>query len=172
MVDEQQPGGDRPAEPGPPGPGRTTLRWSVAAVTFVVGLVVGGVIVGVVAGRPTSVPADAGGSTATAAPPQGAGGPTASPSPAATAQVMVNDACLRAINAAQDVYQQLGDLADAAQHLDAARLDEVVRQLQPLESRLRNTIPDCKVTTRLPNGLVISGTPAPADSSAASSPGG
>jgi hypothetical protein len=87
---------------------------------------------------------------------------------------MVNDACLRAINAAQDVYQQLGDLADAAQHLDAARLDEVIRQLQPLESRLRNSVPDCQVTTRLPNGSVISGTPTPTATtgSAAPSPGG
>jgi hypothetical protein len=71
--------------------------------------------------------------------------------------VQVNQACLRSINAAQDVYQQLDALAQAAQNLDAARLDEVIRNLQPLEQRLRDSLPACQVTTRLPDGSVISG---------------
>jgi hypothetical protein len=87
---------------------------------------------------------------------------------------MVNDACLRSINAAQDVYQQLGDLADAAQNLDAARLDEVIQQLQPLESRLRTSVPDCQVTTKLPDGSVLTGAPgsgAPSTPAASGTPG-
>lgn len=144
---------------------RRALRWSLAAVTFVVGLLVGGVLVGIVAVRSTQVPA-ASGDPAMASSPASSPAAASSPSAAASAEVQVNQACLRSINAAQDVYQQLGDLGDAARNLDAARLDEVIQNLQPLQQRLRDNLPACQVTTRLPDGSAITG--APEDSAAPS----
>lgn len=143
--------------PGAGGQRRRALRWSVAAITFVVGLIVGGVLVGIVAGRSTQVPEASGSGSASSSPATPSA--PASSSAAASAQVEVNQACLRSINAAQDVYQQLDALAQAAQKFDARRLDEVIRNLQPLEQRLRDSVPACQVTTRLPDGSVISGAP-------------
>ena len=131
---------------------RRALRWWLAAGTFVVGLVVGGIVVGVVAGGSTPLPAS-GATTDSAAPPSGAA-PTARSGPAAsgaTAEVVVNQACLRAVNAAQDVYGDIGDLADAARQLNAARLDQVIRDLEPLQARLRQGLEACSVVTRLPD---------------------
>ena len=72
---------------------------------------------------------------------------------------MVNDACLRALNAAQDIYAAVDDLGEAASQLNAARLDEVIRQLQPLQERLRGNIQDCHVVTRLPDGSTVDSDP-------------
>src|SRR5690348_7870058 len=86
-------------------------RWWAAAGAFVVGLLVGGVLVGVFAGGSTPLPAGT-----TAQPSQGAS-PVGSPTPTpagATGQVTVNQACLRALNAAQDIYGTLDDLGNAA----------------------------------------------------------
>lgn len=134
-----------------------TAGWWLAVVGFVVGLFVGGIVVGLASGGSSD---DLAGPAATTAP--AAGSPI--PSAGATGQVAVNASCLRAVNDAQDTYTAVNDLADAASTLNAARLDEIVRRLQPLQRRLEQDLRDCQVTTRLPDGSVSSGpapTPAP-----------
>lgn len=125
---------------------------------MVVGLFVGGIVVGLLS---------SGSSTSQAGSPTGGGAPSVSgsprasvsPSSGATAQINVNDACLRAINAAQDAYAALNDVGDAARQLNATRLDEIVRRLQPLQSRLRNDVQACRVVTRLPDGSTLTSPP-------------
>ena len=40
-----------------------------------------------------------------------------------------------------------GELADAAQQFDIARLDAIVRRLHPIQTNLQNDIAACNVTT-------------------------
>lgn len=137
--------------------GRAT-QWWWAAGALVIGLFAGGIIVGLLSnGSSTSA---AGSSTGGSAPSvSGSPRSTASPSSGATAQVNVNDACLRAVNAAQDAYTALNQVGDAARQLNATRLDEIIRRLQPLQSRLRDDVRACRVVTRLPDGSVLSSPP-------------
>lgn len=125
-------------------------RWWATAGAFVVGLLVGGVLVGLAAGGSTPLP-----QRATARPSPSPGAPASpTPTPAgATGQVAVNQACLRAINAAQDIYGRLDALGTAVRQFNAARLDEVIQQLEPLQNRLRQSLGDCDVSARLPGGL-------------------
>lgn len=136
---------------------RRAAGWWLAAGTFVIGVFVGGVVVGLAAGGSS----DAVSRPAASSP---AGPDPGVAAPAATGQVTVNGACLRAINDAQDTYAAIDDLAEAARTVNAARLDEVVRRLQPLQRRLQQDLAACRVTTRLPDGSVSSGpvpTPTP-----------
>lgn len=147
-----------PATPDDPAraPGRGA-GWWLAVGGFVVGLFLGGIIVGLASGGSSNDLADPTASAAAAA-----GSPI--PSGGATGQVAVNASCLRAVNDAQDTYTAVNDLADAARTLNAARLDEIVRRLQPLQRRLEQDLRSCQVTARLPGGSVSSGpvpTPAP-----------
>ena len=127
------------------------LRWWAAGLAFVVGLFAGALLVGVLAGGAAIPPgADA------------AGGPTAestgaqrsdSGAPAgATGEVAVNAACLRAVNAAQDVFDVVKDLGEALSSFNAGRLDEIVRELQPLQERLRSNLEACDVATTITGG--------------------
>lgn len=148
---------DQPTRsPVPRGRTSRAVRWWLAAVTFVVGLIVGGIAVGLVGTDPPSFSDGVAADTAT---PPASSSPAATTSAGATAEVMVNDACLRALNAAQDIYGSVNDLARAAGDLDVARLDEVIRQLQPLQSRLLDNLNACEVQTRLPDGSVVSSAP-------------
>lgn len=145
-----------PDDPPPPR-SRRGAGWWLAVGGFVLGLFVGGIVVGLASG---------GSSEEVAAPAPTSAAPADSPAPAAgaTGQVAVNASCLRAVNDAQDTYTAVNDLADAASTLNAARLDDIVRRLQPLQRRLEQDLRDCQVTTRLPDGSVRSGpapTPAP-----------
>ena len=144
---------------------RPAFRGWLAAITFVVGLFLGGIIVGLLSDDPSLPPA---GTTAGPLP-----SPTAAPSSGSaaggTAEVVVNDACLRAVNTAQDVSGAVDDLGEAAAELDAARLDEVVRRLQPLQDRLQENIEDCEVITRLPDGATVTRTPSPSTAPASPS---
>jgi hypothetical protein len=155
-----------PSPAGARRPSPALRRW-LAAVTFVVGLFLGGIVVGLLSDDPSLPPVGT-----MAEPPASAGAePTAAPSrgsgTAGTAEVVVNDACLRAVNAAQDVSGAIDDLGQAAAELNAARLDEVIRRLQPLQGRLQENLEGCKVVTSLPDGSTatslpsFSGTPAP-----------
>ena len=77
----------------------------------------------------------------------------------------MNDACLRAVNAAQNALAAFQDIGEAARSFNAAELDSIIRRLQPLQSSLLDDVDACKVTTRLPNGVTIAsslqGTPTP-----------
>lgn len=146
--------------PTPEGRSRHAARWWLAAATFVVGAVVGAILVGLVSEDAVTVPGDTAIAQPTSA--QRSGTTSAQPSSTAaggTAAVVVNDACLRALNAAQDIYAAVNDLGEAASQLNAARLDEAIRRLQPLQTRLRANISDCEVVTQLPDGSATTSTP-------------
>lgn len=155
--------------PDPPGGARRAVRWGLAAATFVVGLFVGGILVGLLSDD-RSLPPE--GSVSAEPLPSADGGSPAPRSGSAaggTAEVLVNDACLRAVNAAQDVFGTVEDLGEAAADLNAARLDEAIRRLQPLQTRLQENLTGCEVRTRLPDGSVVTSTPAPTSSPAPAS---
>jgi hypothetical protein len=144
------------------GRSRPALRGWLAAATFVVGLFVGGIIVGLLSDEPSLPPA--GSSTAEPLPAPGTGSilpPSSGSAAGGTGEVVVNDACLRAVNTAQDVSSAVDDLGEAAAELNAAQLDEVIRRLQPLQDRLQENIEGCEVVTRLPDGFTVTSTPAP-----------
>ena len=151
------PGQPQAAPPAPPSRRtpwhrRRPARWLLAAATFVVGLFVGGVFVGLVSGGSTPAPAPT--TTITVAP---STPPSAAPSTGGsgglTGQVTVNAACLRAINDAQSASADIGDLVSALRSLSASRIDEAIRQLEPLETRLQSELQDCQVASTLPSGI-------------------
>lgn len=144
---------DEPAD----APVRNAARgWLVAGV-FVLGLFAGGIVVGL-ASSGSSADVNAGPHVTTttlaptAAPGSSAGG--------ATGQATVNDACIRAVNQAQDAYANVNDLADAARGLNVARLDEIIRSLQPVQRQLQADLLACRVVARLPDGS-LSSSPVP-----------
>lgn len=133
----------RPADSGP-GPGRA-VRWWLAAATFVVGVFVGGLLVGLLSEGSAPVPIaaqDAPGTDDAVPLPE-------APATGETAEVVVNAACLRAVNGAQDVVAVIDDLGEAVSEFNAARLDEVVRRLQPLQGRLSADIAGCQVVSEV-----------------------
>ncbi len=110
---------------------------------------------------------------------------TASPTPttttepessaAASGQVTVNQACLDAVAGAQAAYAAINDIAEAARDLNAGRLDEIVRSLQPMQAALTDDIQGCNITATLPadmptTGSALSGESTEALSSSSSSP--
>ncbi|MDT0276858.1 hypothetical protein [Blastococcus goldschmidtiae] len=123
-------------------------RWWAAGLAFVVGLLAGALLVGLLSGGGTVPLAATGDAAGTTAP----GGADASPGegPADTArEVVVNAACLRTVNAAQDVFDVVEDLGDALSELNAGRLDQIVRQLQPLQDRLEVNLAECNVAAEI-----------------------
>ena len=61
----------------------------------------------------------------------------------------MNAACLRTVNAAQDVFDVVEDLGEALSEFNAGRLDQVVRQLQPLQDRLQVNLAECDVAAQI-----------------------
>ncbi len=124
------------------------LRWWVAAITFVGGALVGVVAVGLLsAGTPAfgTAPGGAPAPSSGVNPGPGGGIPL-------VAQAEVNAACLSVINEAQDTYTVLTDVGQAANDVDLQRLDDIVRRLQPIEARLGQDLPNCRVDTSLQPG--------------------
>lgn len=111
--------------------------WWVAAITFVVGLVVGVIAVGLLSsGKPDF--------------PTVAGSPDTRTSPFPTtagASAEVNASCLEVINEAQELYNILNGVGEAAADVDLQRLDDIVRQLQPIQPRLQRDLQNCNVNT-------------------------
>lgn len=136
---------------------RRRWPWFVAAGTFLVGIIVGVVIAGLVSeGSPPPQTTAPGQPSSTVSPAPVVTSPSsATTSPGTTAEVVVNDACLRALADAQDVYAQISDVANAITKFDLAKLDQIVRALQPLQATLRADIGDCKISTRLPDGVML-----------------
>ena len=137
MAESEEPPAPRRWRPGP------VARWWAAAGTFVAGLLIGGILVGFASGGSTPVPR---GSTAERSPGAGAPGSPTPTAAGATAQVAVNQACLRALGVAQDIYGTVDDLGRAARQVDVSRLDRVIQQLAPLQARLRLDLGDCDVS--------------------------
>jgi hypothetical protein len=98
------------------------------------------------------------------------------PSPAATATVgaaeaRVNAACLRVISEAQEVYDVLSGVGEAVDDVDLQRLDDMVRQLQPIEPCLKRDLEACNVDTSVERDLdATSASPSPSGSHASASP--
>ncbi len=149
------------AAASPDRPGRTRTWW-LAAGTFVLGLFAGAIVLGLLQESPPrqfSEPA-----------PPAAAGPSddPSPSPGAQAEIGVNEACLRVVNQTRDVLDAIEGLGESAADLDIAGVDQAIRQLQPLESRLREDLEACEVDTTLPGDLL---TPLPSSESPATTSG-
>ena len=123
--------------------------WWLATAAFAVGVALGAVIVGLLSegssDNRTVTAQDP--TTATSSPTQA---PDAATSVAASGEVEINQACLDAIGGAQAAYDVIDDIADAAQRLDARRLDEIVRSLQPLQDQLTADVDTCNITATLP----------------------
>jgi hypothetical protein len=94
-------------------------------------------------------------------------GEPASPSPGASAEIAVNEACLRVVNETRDVLDAIQELGDSAAELDIAGVDQAIRMLQPLESRLRADLAACEVDSTLPGDLAA---PLPSGSSPPTAP--
>lgn len=146
--------------PAPDGRSGRAVRWWLAAATFVLGVFVGGLLVGLLSEGSAPVPL-----ATPAAPATDDAVPLpAAPAGGETAEVVVNAACLRAVNGAQDVVAVIDDLGEAIGEFNAARLDEVVRRLQPLQGRLSADIAGCQVVSEVeeatPTGTTPPGTPA------------
>lgn len=150
--------------PEPDRPPRRALRWRLAAATFVLGLVVGAVVVGLASDGSVQFAAGSTAAPATGTPPAGPGAP---PSGGASGRVVVDAACLRALNAAQDMYGAVDGLGRAIADFNVARLDEIVRQLQPIQGRLRDSIGSCHVITGVQQGGAATGSPSPLATGAA-----
>ena len=75
--------------------------------------------------------------------------------------------CLRVINAAQDISTILSGVDEATNDVDLQRLDDIVRQLQPIENRLRADLTECQVEAiqsgETPPGTDTDPTDAPTD---------
>ena len=140
-------GDDQGAGRGPSARVRRSRWWGTVAV-FVAGLVVGVLTVGLLnATTPDFLAQSPGAAEPTSG--SGRGGPGTVP---VTAEARVNAACLRVINEAQDVSTILTGVDDAVTDVDLQQLDDIVRQLQPLQPRLQRDLLDCQVDTGLATG--------------------
>ncbi|MCF6746399.1 hypothetical protein E9529_19410 [Blastococcus sp. KM273128] len=151
---------------------RRALRWWGRAGAFLAGLFLGAVLVGLLSGG-TVVVANPVPLDRDVADPLGADGGDAEGG--ATGRVTIDEDCLRAVNAAQDVAQLVDEMGEAIAALNAARMDEVVRRLQPLQRRLQASLESCEVRAGAgggPSGVEptpsspFPGPPAPASPSA------
>ena len=128
---------------------RRALRWWALTGVFLAGLIVGAVVVALLPGGSSVPPRDDPGAAETSAP-DGSAAPTTDVPASATGELVVNGACLRAINAAQDTVDVVDDLGEAIAEFNSARLDEVVRRLQPLQRRLQENVEECEVVGQVP----------------------
>ena len=82
----------------------------------------------------------------------------------------MNTSCVNAISDAQEVRDQLRELGLAAQQLNAGKLDQIVRQLEPVQNRLDADSRACQIVTHLPGGTPVTSRPAAPASSASPTP--
>ncbi|HEY5149448.1 MAG TPA: hypothetical protein VIJ23_06445 [Mycobacterium sp.] len=139
--------------PGHP-PADPAKSWWLATGTLVIGLFLGALIVGLLSTGSTTPPGSPG--AAALGPPVVTASTGTAPAGSSDMNITVNDACLRAVNAAQDAYTALTDIGGAAKQLNAAQLDEIVRRLQPLQKSLQANLTACRVTTPSPRGSLSS----------------
>jgi hypothetical protein len=135
----------RPFDDGAVRPKRRS-RWWIAALTFVAGVAIGVLIVGFLDWSTSDFSA-------------AQNAPSTSPSPVvgqsepAAASAQVNAACLRVINHAQDISTILSEAGPAITAVNLQQLDDIVRRLQSIQTRLEVDLRDCKVNAE------VSGTP-------------
>lgn len=130
---------------------RRPARWLLAALTFVIGLFAGAIVVGL-AGGGSSAPTVAT-TTVTVTPTPGTSRSPTLGSGGVTGQVTVNAACLRVLNESRLTYTAISGLVSALQSLDVAKIDQVIGELEPLQSQLRTDLRTCKIVTQLPGAV-------------------
>lgn len=135
----------RPFDDGAVRPMRRS-RWWIAALTFVAGVVIGVLIVGFLDSSTSDF-------SAAQSAPSTSPSPAAGQSEPAAASAQVNAACLRVINHAQDVATILSEVGPAITAVNLQQLDDIVRRLQSIQTRLEVDLRDCKVNAE------VSGTP-------------
>ncbi len=151
-TEADEPAAEPVSQPAESPPAKSASRWWVAAVTFVAGVVVGVLAVGLLAvGKPDFVSAAENGPSAGAT----QAVPTGVETAGVTGSAVVNVACLRVINEAQDVYTALTGVDQAVRDVDLQQLDDIVRQLQPIEPRLQRDLLDCRVDTSVETGPTV-----------------
>jgi hypothetical protein len=151
------------AEPAAPTHTRR-LRWWVSGITLVAGFVLGVLAVGLLNLTAPDFAAGTG-------PAGGNALPTVAPNPGGSipvvAEARVNAACLAVINEAQDMYVVLTGLGQAVTDVDLQQLDDTVRRLQPIDSRLGEDLQKCEVDTGLGADPTGSAAPIPTPSPSA-----
>ena len=135
----------RPFDDGAVRPKRGS-RWWIAALTFVAGVAIGVLIVGFLDSSTSDFSAAQSASSTSPSPVVGQSGPAA-------ASAQVNAACLRVINHAQDISTILSEVGPAITAVNLQQLDDIVRRLQSIQTRLEVDLRDCKVNAE------VSGTP-------------
>jgi hypothetical protein len=156
------------AEATTPSRGRRS-RWLLPVGTFLVGLAVGIIIVGLLSSGTRDFPS-ATGPTVTPMTTASQPSPAASPT-AGAAEARVNAACLRVISEAQQVYNIIAGVGEAADDVDLQRLDDMVRQLQPIEPLLKRDLEACNVDTKVERNPGASpASPSPTDPQTTASP--
>ena len=135
----------RPFDDGAVRPKRRS-RWWIAALTFIAGIVIGVLIVGFLDSSTSDF-------SAAQSAPSTSPSPAAGQSEPAAASAQVNAACLRVINHAQDVATILSEVGPAITAVNLQQLDDIVRRLQSIQTRLEVDLRDCKVNAE------VSGTP-------------
>lgn len=139
-TDSQRPFDDEAVRP------KRRSRWWIAALTFVAGVVIGVLIVGFLDSSTSDF-------SAAQSAPSTSPSPAAGQSEPAAASAQVNAACLRVINHAQDVATILSEVGPAITAVNLQQLDDIVRRLQSIQTRLEVDLRDCKVNAE------VSGTP-------------
>ena len=159
-------GGTGPAPLADSAGPRRANRW-LAGGGLALGLAIGGVLG---AGIAAATDDDATGTVAT--PSVASDPPGQDPSPDLGAEASVSDACLRAVVAAEQIYDLIDELADAVLAFDARQLDEVVHDLRPLQDQLERGTAACRVDVRRPGNPAGPSEPpsAPPTSSSAAPP--
>jgi hypothetical protein len=118
----------RPFDDGAVRPKRGS-RWWIAALTFVAGVAIGVLIVGFLDSSTSDF--------------------SVGQSEPAAASAQVNAACLRVINHAQDVATILSEVGPAITAVNLQQLDDIVRRLQSIQTRLEVDLRDCKVNAEV-----------------------
>jgi hypothetical protein len=119
-------------------PPQRRSRWWIALLTFVAGIVVGVLIVGFLNISTPDFPAVQSPAPISPSPAKGERVP-------AGANARVNAACLRVINEAQDISTILTEVGPAISAENLQQLDDIVRRLQSIQTRLEDDLRDCKV---------------------------
>jgi hypothetical protein len=131
------------------------IRWWIVPITFLAGTVAGVLVVGLLSsGTPDFVRASREAAANAPTPSDPAQFPV-------TSEARVNAACLRVINAAQDISTILSGVDEATNDVDLQRLDDIVRQLQPIENRLRADLTECQVDAIQSGGTPPTPEPSP-----------
>lgn len=131
----------RPFDDGAVRPKRRS-RWWIAALTFVAGIVIGVLIVGFLDWSSSDF-------SAAQSAPSTSPSPVVGQSEPAAASAQVNAACLRVINHAQDISTILSEVGPAITAVNLQQLDDIVRRLQSIQTRLEVDLRDCKVNAEV-----------------------